>query len=293
MDQTMRTCFVSLSITLSFGALAQSWCAPEAVWHHTYADANTGVFGYVRTDYTGDTVVDGSVCQKLESMLYGYDQQLQIPVQQNVGQRITRGQNDLIELWDGSGFDTLYWFSAVLGDGWNLDGEMGMGLTVLDTGTLAIDGLPLHYLVVQFDEFQTGPPQDTIVERIGFLHYYWDAQAVYLFDAGFSGLRCYADTEIDFQVGTPESCTSIMSTPSESSRGRITLSPNPTEDLVTVRSEAIEGVTLRDASGRLNYSSDFPPRERTEVKLTEYPAGPYILSVRQGGDWSHHRLLKR
>ncbi len=174
---------------------AQSWCASQAVWHHSYHEGNSGIVGHVLTTYTGDTVIGGVVSQRLDGVLNAYSEQSQNYFTESIGPVFTTGTGDLVEKWNGFGFDTLYWFGASLGDRWIFDSGAG-GLTVMDTGMLVISGVPLRYLIVQFDEFSTGPAQDTIVERLGFLNHYWDGQGVFLVDAGLGGLRCYSDVDI-------------------------------------------------------------------------------------------------
>lgn len=222
--------FILCSLFLS-SAFAQSWCPPGATWHHDYFDGIGGV-GYVRTEYTGDTLLNGFVCQRLEPIITGYDQQFQIPFTQPLTPRFTRGQAELVELWNGLSFDTLYWFGAAPGDHWDLNDG---GLAVVDTGSMLIDGQLLKYLVVQWDEFATGPPQDTIVERLGFLNYYWDAQGAYLFDTGLRWLRCYSDIEIDQEINMG-TCDIILGVSNTSPGDRfLDLHPNPGSDHFTLQ----------------------------------------------------------
>jgi len=274
MDKGMRYIGCSF-ILLTNVALPQSWCPPQALWHHSYYDGNGGVVGYVRTEYTGDTLVGGFLCQRLESMVYGYDLQFQVPFTQSLGQRSTRGQGELVEMWNGTGFDTLYWFGASPGDGWDL-GIVDGGLTVLDTGTVDISGVPLRYLTVQFDESPTGPPQDTIVERLGFLNYYWDAQGVFLFDIGLSGLRCYSDVDINyFASATP--CDLILGVGDLRSSQQASLFPNPSSGVVTISALSIPGLAqflLTDAWGRKVH--DRATGFETTFDLSGLATGVYI-----------------
>jgi hypothetical protein len=277
MDKGMRHIGCTF-LLLTNAVLSQSWCPQQALWHHSYFDGNGGVVGYVRTEYTGDTLVGGFLCQRLESMVYGYDLQSQVPYTQSLGQRSTRGQGDLVENWNGVEFDTLYWFGAAPGDHWSLD-TWGGGLTVLDTGMVDVSGEPLRYLTVQFDEFPTGPIQDTIIERLGFLNYYWDAQGVFLFDIGLGGLRCYSDVDINYFASvTP--CDLILGVGDLQSSHQATLVPNPSSGMVTISARSIPGLArfvLTDAWGRKVH--DQATGSATTFDLTGLFTGAYIYQL--------------
>ncbi len=271
----------SLLYLFANAAIAQNWCPPQAVWYHEYANGNSGVVGYVQTEYTGDTLVGGSLCKRLVSVVTGYDLLLQVPFSESLGPRFTRGSDDLVELWNGAGFDTLYWFGASPGDGWNLQ-SWGNGLTVIDTGSFVVSGMPLSYLVVEFNGFQSGPLQDTIVERLGFLHYYWDAQAVYLFDTGVEELRCYSDVDINY-VANATPCDFILGVGDIRILERTALFPNPSNGMLTISAAAMERIAhfeLTDAWGRAVYRRSL--RSTTTIDLSWLSAGVYVYQLLDG-----------
>ncbi len=300
MDKMIRSKLLLFLLVLGLvsprGAVAQSWCPPGAVWHHDYFDGNGGVVGYVRTEYVGDTLVGGSLCQHLRPELIAYDQMLQLPVQQWLEPVFTRGQGDIVERWNGLDFDTLYWFGASPDDHWFVDSFGSPGLTVLDTGAMEVDGQLLSYLVVQFDEFPTGPLQDTLVERLGFLNYYFTSQSMFVFDIGFRWLRCYSDFDISYTKGTLP-CNAVMSIEGIRSQGAApVLYPNPGHDRIHFDVGSLEGqlhVRVFDGRGAevLNVHLVDP---EGGIDMSGFGEGHYTLLIRTAeGEVLHAKWTKQ
>lgn len=249
----MRTTNGLLFVLLTTGASAQSWCPPGATWHHGFYEGNSGILGYVNTLYAGDTVVGGSTCQRLEATLHAYAQQSQNYFDQHFTSSITRGQGAFVELWNGTAFDTLFNFAAVPGDGWYLPLDNYGPLTVLDTGHASIDGQSLRFLVVGLGEFSTGPHQDTIFERLGFLSYYLDGSNAYLFDTGNDPLRCYSDNTLNYTAVNAQACDFILSAWEAVAARHTSLWPSPTQGALWLDlGQAVKGVRYRilDEAGR-------------------------------------------
>lgn len=256
-------------LLLAFPLQAQNWCPPGATWTYSYFDGWAGA-GITRYVYAGDTLIDGSPCQRIDQFVELesgtiYDMPASV---------ITKVDGDLISILTGTGFDTLYWFGAAPGDHWKFPG-IGAGgeqvLNVTDTGTVVIDGLSLHYLATE---------HDTLIERIGpllSLMTLWDLTVV---DGPGGQLRCYSDHTISYRAPWwAYDCESLMDI-ADPLPGTLTLiSPNPgVNQLVLQVPPGTQGIQIRDALGRMVYHTEVA-RSRIEVDTGAWPSGLYLVQV--------------
>ena len=247
-----RTIPFAALLLLTSIANAQSWCPPEAEW--TYTSWGFSFQGYTSFTYVGDTVIDGTSSQKLDARLVAYDFALGQNIDNQYADYFTNLSGDLVSIWNGVEFDTLYWFGAAPGQGWKLTLDPGIGLPddfdilVQDSGTALVDGLPLHWLKVLHS--QLGP--DTIYERMGGLLQFmvpWEA----LFVDGNSGpLRCYHDVAIDHVVPSwNEACDFVLGVDEPTALSNTAIFPNPGTDHFTLKAPGHHGILeVLDATGR-------------------------------------------
>lgn len=279
----MRLTTFSSLLILSASAIAQNWCPPGAVWNHTYY----GCFGcydtgYVRTAYAGDTIILGSTCQVLDVRIHAWSLDSGIYSQQNWSPMITRGQEDLVEKWNGSSFDTLFHFAAVPGDSWDMTGDGWLIVSVLDTGHATVNGLSLRYLVTDLGD----PAPDTVFARLGLPRYYMDGYAILFEDLGLGGLRCYEDNAIDYSLGPGPACDFTLGSGKEMAQDHCELFPNPGTDRFTLTTPTLWSATLivYDPFGRQILTQQ-RPSPMTTVDASTWCAGVYHVLVRnQYGD---------
>lgn len=224
---------------------AQSWCAPGATW--TYTNTDNWVFdGMARYAYVGDTIMAGVSAQIITLHTEGHFWPLDTIIVGDGQRFFTRIEADRIDLWTGAEFDTLFDFAAVPGDHWFVNAPDGvepfLTMTVLDTGHVTIDGMQLRF-------FST-TDGDTIVERLGSLHYHFVPWAQFIIDASNGPLRCYGDVELDYlSPAWSVGCASITDVHA-SIRKPSVMRPNPGNDRLELSlPQAAHLITLVDALG--------------------------------------------
>ncbi|HRH70933.1 MAG TPA: T9SS type A sorting domain-containing protein [Flavobacteriales bacterium] len=276
----MRTALLTLAL-LPLLACAQAWCPPGATWTYEYNLVLGGYYGVQRVEYVGDTLVGGYTAQRLDQTdvvaPFGSTNFQAYPS----FSLFTRYDNEVVYIWDNtSAYDTLFWFGASPGDRWNVAGWPDGGniaVTVLDTSTQVIDGVPLRRLVV---EPFPGLPIDTVYERIGGLQLHINAFIWFVTDAPYEGLMCYRDQDIDFAASGITECGYTLSVPDERRARDVSAFPNPgTEHFTLDLSPGPHTITLFDATGRIvqqQRTTDARPVITTEA----LPAGVYLFSVR-------------
>ncbi|HMQ77677.1 MAG TPA: T9SS type A sorting domain-containing protein [Flavobacteriales bacterium] len=275
----MRAAVLPLAL-LPLLASAQAWCPPGATWTFEYTNILGGYSGVQRVEYTADTLLSGFTAQRLDQTnvvapwgTTNYTVYPSFPL-------FTRYANEVVFIWDNnSSYDTLFWFGAAPGDHWNAagwpDGSTIM-ITVMDTATEVIDGVPLRRLVV---EPIPGSPVDTVYERIGGLHLHINAFNWYVTDVPYDGLWCYSDQDIDFAMPGVSDCGYTLSVPDRPVAHGAVPFPNPgTTHFTLDLPHGPHTITLFDATGRMvlqQRTTDARPVIGTEG----LPAGLYRITV--------------
>ncbi|MEZ4740298.1 MAG: T9SS type A sorting domain-containing protein [Flavobacteriales bacterium] len=212
---------------------AQSWCPPGAEWTHAYADVSFGGgHGITRVVYEGDSLVGGFMAQELRETNviapWGSDDYTSTT---NPRPMLTRFADGVVYLWnDWPGeYDTLMWFDAAPGQFWaspGLEDWPDHRITVLDTSTVTVDGVPLRELTVQWGSWDWMPP-DTLRERIGFSMNYLNGFSWFLTDQPWVGLRCYRDGELAFNTSAGTDCGFSLSIDDAGKSPSTRVFPNP------------------------------------------------------------------
>jgi hypothetical protein len=281
----MRTTLLLVAL-LPLMAYTQSWCPPGATWVHNYADYLLGgAQGVSRVVYEGDTLVGGFTAQKLRETKvtapWGSSEYTSFTYPNPM---ITHYADSIVytwNVWPGE-YDTLMWFDAAPGQFWSAPGtndDPYARLTVLDTSTVIIDGVPLRQLLIERSFWEWAPP-DTLRERMGFSFNYLNGWSWFITDQPWAGLLCYMDDEINFSSASVTDCGFTLRVNARSASNVLDLFPNPGTTHFTLDvPPGPHTITLCDATGRVvleQRTADGRPVIGTEA----LPAGLYRVTVR-------------
>lgn len=284
--------FAALVICSFQTTFAQTWSPAGAKW--TYSYTNSGESGYVELLYTGDTVISSINCKKLKKTQYVKGLFPPTIVMYNLGSEITYEQNGVVFIRIGGNFDTLYNFNALIGDQWGMirtsphcDGSSN--ITVLDTGTIMINSIPLKFLAVNlhFSSNLTGISdyQDTIVETIGFTgSYFFPADYCNAPLDGHEGgsFRCYSDDNFNtYKPNYTNACNFIIGVGVNEieEEESINIYPNPASDYITINIDKMFGevnrVELYNSFGQIILLQ----KQLNNIDISELPDGFYFIKV--------------
>lgn len=272
---------------------AQTWCAPGAKWTYGYSDAG-GYTGYVEVVFSGDTIINSINCKRLLKTKYVKSYFSSTIEVYNLGSEITYEQDSIvyIRVNNNNYFDTLYNFKALIGDQWTMirrpsQCDSTSNITVIDTGTISINSIPLKFIVVNlhFDSnFPNIDYQDTIIEKIGIIGSYFlpaDFCSAALDGNEGGRFRCYSDNNFNtYKPYYTNPCDYIFVGINEiENEESITIYPNPASSFITINSDNIFGklksVELYNSFGQLMLVS-----KQTNIDIKELPIGLYFIKVR-------------
>ncbi len=283
------TCFLVLVLTLT--CQAQNWCPPGAKWTHEYADVLGGYFGVQRVEYVGDAILGGYSAQQLMQTHVVAPWGTTDYAPYTTLSLFTRYADDIVFIWDNvSAYDTLFWFGAEPGDRWRAPGWPDDGnivLTVVDTATVDIDGVPLRRLVLEpFPDL----PIDTLYERIGGQFLYLNGWTWFVTDMPWNGLMCYSDQEIDYAVPGVSDCGFTLAVPDDMDTMSSGPFPNPgTDHFIVTLSSGVHRIRVCDATGREVWKETLNAPE-ARIATGHLAPGSYTVRMDDRRPW---RWLKR
>ena len=276
-----------LFLLFSGFSFAQNWAPNGAQWHYSYY----GFFpGYVDIAYSNDTLIDGQVTKKLTKTFHGLGWGMDV-TSYSIGTEYTYEANGVVYLRYQNQWDTLYNFSAQVGDSWRMAKQpfanvapLNSRLKVLGTGIKVINSNTLKYVKVQFVDPQMNPLgfEDTIVENIGFIGSYFLPYD--MFDGFVDGneggpFRCF--TAPNFATYKPnylEVCDYIMGTTELEGSASFQVYPNPVSDQVNIPETLIQEYNhyrILSNEGKVIQQG----QTTATIDVANLPAGNYTLLI--------------
>ena len=223
-------CFIIIFLVFFLNVKCQNWTAPGAQW--TYSFNELFSYGYVSIEHTGDTLINGKLCDVLEKIKYGYSSPGYYDTIA-LGHEYTYLDSGRVWVYRDYQFWILYDFNAPVGSSWACKGNNNFcpqqgefhvdstGIMVINSDTLKVvhtspmPGSGWHYI---------GP----IIEKIGCLGYMFP-EPVCIFDSEEGGpFRCYSDNNgWTYESGISMTCNYINSINSLDRNANFQIHPNP------------------------------------------------------------------
>ena len=292
----MKTILFTVLFLISYEASSQIWCNQGANWKYSYTN-HSGIEGYTQIQYVGDTIINGQPSKILDKHIYAYDFVLSQPVDFDLGQEYIYEENGTVFLWYINDWDTLYNLNASVGESWRMAKQPMANacdsnsiLTVTATGIKTINSTALNYVVVDF-EFPFGY-SDTIVEKIGFIQYYFlpydSCQGEIDVNEG-GPFRCYEDNNFPtYKPFYSGNCDFIVGTDEIGQELNFQIVPNPSSNKIELIGISDEVVFIIDLQGK---EWSFKQHDNT-IEVSELPSGVYVLTVQHEHGVIHKRFIK-
>lgn len=298
MNARIRLLALLFTCALLSGAYAQTWCPfTGEEWWHDYNDGS-GTIGYSYTVHSGDTVINGMVCQRFETRINAWNIPGQFDYAQELPPFMSTYENGLVLLVQSGQVDTLFVFDANPGDHWNIPFRDDIWYDVTDTGTAIVDGSDLRWSAVEVRAHSEKGDWilgwDTLVERIGLLKYFIEPSYSFSTAPGLSSLRCYSDPELAYQAALGEPCELPLWVPVRTGLDEQLRSfPNPAgEELWVEPPHALyrgRGQSLMDQLGRpVRIEHQVTDRNMIKLDVSGLVSGTYHFIVTD-----EHRIVGR
>lgn len=304
----IRQFILILSLLGSLATGAQTWCLPGAEWYYTAAGT---VYGFVRLKYEQDTIINSITAKKISKYNEGVDYWFgnTTPHFYYDDPEFMYEQNGVVYIWYNNNWDTLYNINASIGDSWRLAKQpyttvfcnSNSTLTVIDTGTMIVSGIPLRYLDVVLNygpnwEFSFIPSYKIIeiIGSVGPLNFYEECNQQH---DGYETeiLRCYSDSIFSYKDSLfNDSCTHyIIPNVQEYTQNKLLqIYPNPASNNITINLPKKTSVlSIYNYAGQLVEQKTLGNNEQIiQLNVADFPSGIYLLQV-QGKDAIHFKKI--
>jgi hypothetical protein len=287
--------------------LAQTWCPPGAKWHFKRGApySNSGVDGFVELRYTGNAILSGKLCQKLDATFTGRTSGPASPVVvQSLATYFTYENNNVVFLYNSgtSAFDTVMNFNALPGDKWLRPGPAPQPngcnarnhMMVTDTGHVSINGFSLKTVKTTYTSTSlyaantfTSIYTSTFIQRVffaGFIYHnlfptYCEQDNV-VPEVPTTLFRCYEDDSFGLYKLSIEDCYAITGIETIPGTGlRLTAYPNPNSGSFTTELDHPARVEIVNLLGETVYAAVFENPGRLAIEAGYLPPGVYILKA--------------
>ncbi len=285
MGEAMRCSAALIAMLRVTCSLGQAWCAPGATWTYGSGESGDQCLPYqARFVFVGDTVVDGFQAQRIDRFSQVVWQGTLISSSAIAG--VTRTNGDVVWDWNGSTWDTLYWFSAVPGEQWRqwpfAENCPNYAWYVLDTGVVVLDGVSLRTVSaeVRVSGIPTGQAV-TFTERIGggggsIFPFPGSGPCEGVFECVL-GFICYRDDELN----DGSDCELTLGVPDPPGISTVSVYPNPGNDLLWIvwSKVQISSVEIKDAQGRSVFIAT-GATTNAPIDVSALANGAYTVHVR-------------
>ena len=289
-------------ITAVYTSKAQMWCASGAQWHYGYVAGVPFTYGYLISNYIGDSTISTIVYKKITTTRYGNFTfgSSTLPL------ILLNENNKLVTLYTGN-VDTLFNFNATIGNKWlrvrtgtsNTDVTRRI-VTVLDTGHVIINGITLKKLILSYQSggWATATVSnytDTVYEKIGSIHFFLNPMAVETMSAipDLSGniingdFRCYSDNNFAiYHKPGSLNCKDVVGINELGSDHILNVYPNPANDVLNIEFSTSHELTeqpviieITNALGQV-VLSETSTTQSLKLKTDNLQNGLYYLSIK-------------
>jgi len=282
--------------------MAQAWAPPGAVWYYDWVSMWNS--GYVKIQYTGDTMVNGRSCKILQKERHWFDWLDSTYHTDHFGFEYTYLENNVVYNYRNGQFYTLYDFNANAGDswivaGWNNSAPDSTGVVDVDsTGITNINSFSLKVVNLSPALNSCWALNGRAIERIGSMGYMFPEPncVVDLYEGG--PLRCYYDSTFGlYEPGSAPACDYIVGMDNLSMDNRdISIYPNPANSMITIEyNRPVQGwmsIEISDLFGKKMKNIETGKAKLT-IDVKDLLNGVYFISIRdKSGMICRRKIIK-
>lgn len=290
-------------LLISSKADTQVWVDQGATWHYDYEIWL--LIGFIKYEYTSDTLIDNIQCQKIESNTHDFSegQSSIIPRPTNY----TYVSGDTVFYRKNGQFFALFDFGAQIGDSWaigitsdssnNCNNDTSK-VIVTNTGTITLNNI--NYRYIQLDTFQTPELslRGVFVERFGLIGngYHHDLFPVMEECPGTIAewinkeFKCFQDDSFLLYNPSNEDCEYLNI--EKEIQNTISIYPNPISNKLTISYNSKDKLNIEiiDISGRKIIEQNGIYANES-IDISDLNKGIYILSVLENGKLIYNKKI--
>lgn len=290
-----------------FGLIAkgQLWADIGATWHYSYW--NIGEGGFIKIQYTSDTLIQNRNCQKLEVLKYRF---FSIP---NAGMifagamtlnpEFTSVLGDTVFYLANNNFRILYNFNAQVGDSWDLGVDTNFNflcsksiVAVDSIGTILINNKIRRFLYLKSTDSSSVVLNGKIIEGIGSIKDYLfpvfhNCNPQICVDGDNMHFLCFESHNLGLYNPANTICEPYLSTESVEFK-EIKISPNPATDYIHIENITAKTIAeIYNMDGKLQKSISLSGN--ASIKINDLVKGLYIIKLQSNSSLTFSKIIKQ
>jgi len=307
MKTLRKTAILMFIYSIGISAYGQTWINPGAQWHFGYGGLAT--VGFIKVNYTSDTLIMERNCQKLEQLQYIFSfnsitQQWYMLGTRKLAAEFTSLSGDTVFWYKNDTFHVLYNFGAQPGDSWDMGFDTSRFkcsksiIHVDSVKSVELNGSTFRCLYLTSSYNASWYFQGWVCEKFGNMNGYLFpmenvCDSTIIVEANDIRFACYEDSSFALLNLSGRDCEyflKLISIPEREDK-RIYVSPNPVQDkllVYTYGANTVSQVTIFDVQGKQMGIYTY-----SEIDLMEYKSGLYFVKIDfSNGEVIHQKILK-
>jgi hypothetical protein len=299
-----RVYILAILFLLSVSSFAQNdWAPPGATWYYSYM--NFATEGYIKIEYSKDTLIQGQACKVLEKTWVIHHYISSTTDTSIFDFEYTYLDSNIVYVYRNGEFKTLYDFNTIPGDsfpiaGWdtayfNAGCDLDGFAKVDSVDIFSFSGFNLKRMHVDATWTTHWVLYGEVIQRIGAMEYmfpepYVNCGIVDVYEGG--PLRCYYDSAFGlYQVGTTP-CDFVVGIDEEISGNGIKVFPNPACSFIQVEKSNPQALMLDifSITGQRVLTKNLSDQTNI-ISVQDLDAGIYFLRVRNNEEVIHTERL--
>jgi len=291
-----KSIIIFVLFSFSLIAQAQVWIDQGAIWHYKYSGLVSG--GFVKINYTKDTIIANRNCQQLVPVKYVFFADSNHVVffggAFSLNPEYTSVSGDTVFYLLNNQFQVLYNFNVQPGDSWDLGVDTNFfkcsksTVRVDSVGIITINNHNYRWIYVNSLPNSSKILQGRIIERFG-------SASGYLFpvdnfcdsniavDADYMSFLCYKDTTFTQYNPTNSSCEPYLNIVSSKLADLyLNIYPNPANDVIFISQTGykISAIKVFNPQGQQVITKPVKPNENTlTIAINTLSKGIYFLQL--------------
>lgn len=292
-------------VFFGLNAKSQVWGDFGSTWHYSYW--NIGEGGFIKIQFSGDTVIQNRNCQKLEVLRYRF---FSIP---NVGMifagamplnpEFTSVSEDTVFYLVNNNFRILYNFNAQVGDSWDLGVDTNdnfmcsKSIVVVDSiGTMLINNKTFRWLYLRSIDSSSVVLNGRVIEGIGSIKDYLfpvihNCNPAICPEIDNMHFLCYESQSIGLYNPVNTICEPYLGIENIEFK-EIKIYPNPAIDFLQIENIADKTIIfIYSMDGKLQKSITLS--ENGILKINELAEGIYIIKLQTEKGVIYRKIIKQ
>lgn len=294
----MKPLTLLFSLLFSLPLFSQTWIGQGAEWHYYYTAIDGE--GFIKINYTKDTVIQNQSCQMLEVEKHSFTgDEFGNTVylgSSKLPNQYTYASGDTVFYFTDGFFSVLYNFRTEPNNSWNLgqtSSDCGESFAKVDSlSTELINGYNYRCSFLNYNTDASVYLKGKVVERFGAVDNYLfpmpnNCDSTIIVDFDNRSLICYSDNSFELYKAQDLNCELSLAI-YEQAKSFKPIVKNPSAGYIEINNTSVTSIKVYSVTGKLIKTS-----RSNIIDISENPDGLYFLKVENDKQQTTLKVVKQ